>query len=175
MSKNHSAEFKRCMDTLDVAQARRLWRHVCPHLPQPSTDKAMLAQLHMARTMSPLMTRAQRFYSHRYLLDHGMPSGLPDEMKPLYERLYPRVETGVGLALHGSGWFKPAIPLVGKAMTDSIQDTLADGVKDPVIIRERMLDAGEKEKRALFGRVLPPSDDDAVEMKRKLLATVAKV
>jgi hypothetical protein len=58
---DHRAEFRRCMDELDVAQARKLWRHVFAHLPQPSTDGAILAMLHRARTESPLMGNTKRY------------------------------------------------------------------------------------------------------------------
>lgn len=154
--KDHRAEFRRCMDDLDVGQARKLWAHVFGHLPQPRTDHDVLIMLHRARTESPLVHNTKRYYSHRWLLDHGLPSALPDPLRPLAERLYPRVVTAVGISLNtSSAWLKPALPLVQRAMERSVLETMGDGVTDPVVIKRRMFEAKDKEQTKLFGVARP--------------------
>lgn len=153
---DHRAEFRRCMDELDVAQARKLWARVFGHLPQPRTDHDVLIMLHRARTESPLVHNTKRYYSHRWLLDHGLPSGLPDPLRPLAERLYPRIVTAVGISLNtSSSWLKPALPLVRGAMERSVMETMGDGVTDPVVIKRRMFEAKDKEQTKLFGVTRP--------------------
>ena len=98
----HSAEVRRCLIDCDVAQLRKLWQHVAPHLPQPETDADALVSLHFARTLASFVSFRARAYSHRWLIDNGWPSGLPDHMKPRAERLYPRVVEGVGVSVNAS-------------------------------------------------------------------------
>lgn len=156
---DHRAEFARCLNELDVKVARKLWLHVFPGLPVPKTDKDMLATLHLARTTSPLADQMKRYYSHRWLLDNGLISMLPDPLRPVAERVYPtKTPPSVGIALAGSTWFKPAIPLIRGEMEKSVLETMGDDVDDPTVIRSRLLQAGEKEKHKLFGRVLPAPD-----------------
>lgn len=161
---DHRAEFARCLNELDVKVARKLWLHVFPGLPVPKTDKDMLATLHLARTTSPLADQMKRYYSHRWLLDNGLISMLPDPLRPVAERVYPtKTPPSVGIALAGSTWFKPAIPLIRGVMEKSVLETMGDDVSDPVVIKSRFLEAGEKEKTKLFGRILPPADFSRTE------------
>jgi hypothetical protein len=84
----HSAELLRCLRDGDVTAIRRLYREIAPHLPQPSSDVEAWASLHHARTQVEALPLKLRAYSHRWLLDQGLPSGLPDALKPLAERMY---------------------------------------------------------------------------------------
>ena len=36
---NHAAEFRRCLEDLDVKGIQKLWKHVQPNLPQPKNDR----------------------------------------------------------------------------------------------------------------------------------------
>lgn len=145
----HAAEMRRCLLELDAAGMRRLWRHVAPHLPQPRTDAEAIRGMHLARTQAKSIPERFRFYSHRWLVDNGYPSGLPDELKPMAERIYPRVVDGVGIsALHRA----PGADLVMGAMEKSVLESYGDDVTDPATIKRRMMEARAKERRALFGR-----------------------
>src|SRR5262249_47481856 len=78
LPQKHAAEFRRCLEQLDVAGIRKLWRHVSPNMPQPKNDAEALISLHSARTQSEAMPIKLRAWSHRWLLDNGLPSQLPD-------------------------------------------------------------------------------------------------
>lgn len=139
-------DFRRCLVECDIAGIRRLWAHVSPHLPQPGSDHEALATIHRARTEAASITLRLRAYSHRWLVDHGYPSGLPDELKPKAERLYPRVAEGVGIAALRS---QPHTPIVQAVMRDAVMECYADGKTEPGFVRERMMEARVKERKAL--------------------------
>lgn len=148
----HANEFRRCLVELDVAGIRRLWAFVSPHLPQPESDKDALISLHMARTQSSLVELKLRAYSHRWLLDTGYPSGLPDELKPKAERLYPKLVGAVGIAVRASSEFmRPVAAEVQKAMSDAVAEAYADGREDPAFVQERMFEARSRVRRKLLG------------------------
>jgi hypothetical protein len=148
-----AAEFRRCLEELDAPGVRKLWRHVSPHLPAPADDAEALSALHMARTVAEAMPLKLRAYSHRWLLDHGLPSQLPDRLKPSAERLYPRVVDAVGISVNfSSPLLKPAEALVRKPMEDAVMDCFANGDRDPALVSARMAEAKAMEMRALFGR-----------------------
>lgn len=152
MSGWYSSEFRRCMEELDVQGVRALWRKISPHLSQPKTDEDALASLHMARTSSETMPLRLRAYSHRWLEDRALPSQLPDALKPKADRLYPKVVTGVGLAINlGARELAPAGEMIRKAMSDTIEDCYADRHEDPAYVKPRMNEAGERERKKLFG------------------------
>ena len=101
--------------------------------------------LHHARTQAASMPLNLRAYSHRWLLDHGYPSGLPDELKPRAERIYPRVASAVGISVNvRSAFMKPVAEALRGAMSDAVMDAYADGKTDPAFVSARMREAREK-------------------------------
>lgn len=149
---NHSAEFRRCVEQLDVAGIRALWRHVSPHLPQPADDAEALASLHFARTQTRSIALKLRAWSHRWLLDHDLPSGLPDELKPAAEQICPRVVEAVGIMVaYRSPILKPIGDQVRGAMEDAVMDAFAHRKTDPAFLRARMNEARETAVRKLVG------------------------
>lgn len=153
----HEAEAHRCIRDLDVAGYRRLWRHIAPHLPQPTDDKQAAAMLHHARTQSTKLPLKLRAYSHRYLLDHGLPSGLPDHMKPKAERLYPVVREMVGLSINYSAAFlKPAADEIRSTLEIEVLDAFS-GTRtvDHSKLRAHLLDTKDRAQQQLIGRTLP--------------------
>jgi hypothetical protein len=134
----------------DVFGARRLWAEYAPHMPQPKDDAEALVCLHRARTESASIALRLRAYSHRWLVDHGWPSGLPDELKPMVERIYPAVAAAVGIAV------KSAHPEVATevrgAMEAAVLEADADGrLTDVPFVKRRMLEARAKARKRLFG------------------------
>ena len=141
----HSAEFRRCMEDLDVPQARKLWTHVFPHLPAPATDGDMLAQLHMGRTASKSVRFRLRAYSHAWLLGEGLPSMLPDELRPRAQRVYPVIAHAVGIATRAeirtpedaAKWDH-----IRKAMEGAVMEAAEEGkITDSAFVRARMAEA----------------------------------
>lgn len=149
----HAAEFRRCLTDLDVAAIRKLWHHVQPHLPQPKTDLEALITLHMARTTATSIPNKLRFYSHRWLIDNGYPSQLPDHLKPRAERMYPRRVGVVGISVNSK--YPEIQRAIHAVMRNVVLDAFADDPNpDPDALRKRMLEARAKEQKALG--VKPP-------------------
>lgn len=46
---------------------------------------------------------------------------------------------------------KPAAAEVQRAMCDAVEDAYAEGRRDPIFVKARMMDARQKARRQLFG------------------------
>lgn len=146
------SEFRYCLEQLDVVGIRKLWRHVSPHLPQPKDDHEALVTIHQARTRAESMAMRLRFYSHRWLLDNGYESGLPDRLKPSAERVYPRVVEAVGISCNAtSSLFRPITGIIQGAMSDAVLECYADGERQPEIVKGKMMEARRKTISNLLG------------------------
>ena len=134
--------FRDCLVDLDLKGLRQLWHIVAPHLPQPKTDQETLVSAHHARTQAKTIPFKLRAYSHRWLTERNLPSGLPDYMKPRAERLYPKIVTAVGIAVKSmSGANAPLAKALEQAMSDAVAEMYADGIEDPKIVKPHMLAA----------------------------------
>jgi len=143
-----SAEVRRCLIELDIEGIVRAWGQLQPNLPVPATRGEVLIALHMARTSANTVPLKLRAYSHRFLIDQGFPSQLPDRLKPSAEKLYPRSESAVGISVNSK---YPVVKLaIQSAMEYAVLEAYADGHSDePEIVRQRMLEARRKEQRGL--------------------------
>ncbi|ODT22226.1 MAG: hypothetical protein ABS35_15355 [Kaistia sp. SCN 65-12] len=150
---SYNDAFRRCLVELDVAGIRALWREVAPHLPQPSNDAEALLTLHRARTEASSIDLRLRAYSHRWLIDNGYPSGLPDALRPRAERaFYPRIVDAVGVCVRPSSPdLAPAAREVEQAMSDAVADAYAGRRTDPGFVRARMSEARVAARKRLFG------------------------
>jgi hypothetical protein len=136
---NHADAFRRCLIDLDVIGICDLWFHVCPHLPQPKNNDEALATIHYARTQANTIPLRLRCYSHAWLCERGLPSGLPDQWKPKASRLYPHEVKAVGVAVKAmSAENAPRARAIEKAMSDAAMECFADGVTDSDTIKARM-------------------------------------
>jgi hypothetical protein len=139
---NHADAFRRCLIDLDVVGICDLWFHVSPHLPQPKNNAEALVTLHYARTHAESIPVRLRCYSHAWLCERGLPSGLPDRLKPRAARLYPHEVKAVGVAVKAlSAANEPRARAIEKAMSDAVLECYADGVTDVELIRGRMNEA----------------------------------
>ena len=145
---NHSAEMMRCLEECDVVAIRKLWRHIALYLHQPATDHEAEATIHRARTEMPSMRFRLRAYSHRWLVDNGYPSALPDELRPRAERIYPSIVEGVGIAVKTSS---PIKKIILEAMSVSVLDAYTEKIVNPIFVKERIMAAREKTIKKLFG------------------------
>jgi hypothetical protein len=153
----HSTAFRRCLLEVDVAGMRRLWAHVAPHLPQMATDAETLHAIHRARTQAESMPLRARAWSHRWLLDHGHESGLPDHLKPNAERIYPRIAEAVGLSVNFTAPFlRPVADEVRGAMETVVLDEYNGAVVNVERLKRGMQAAREKTMRQLVGRLSAP-------------------
>lgn len=153
----YGSAFRRCLVELDVNGMRKLHAHVSPHLPSPGDDRLVLATMHRARTQLRTMALKDRAYSHRWLLDHGYPSGLPDELKPRAERLYPRVVAATGFSANfGPKLLKPLKHPVEHAVGEVILDAYGTDKVDKIDhakLRGAMLEKKDETVRKLVGRI----------------------
>lgn len=152
MEPQHFAEMRRCLIDCDVTGARRLWKHVAPGMSQPKSDGEALATIHLARTCADYLPLKLRAYSHRWLVDSGYPSQLPDSLKPKAERLYPQIVDGVGIAVRGSGVTAPVAGLIRDVMSDAVMECYADKRTEPTFVRARMMEARNHIMKKLFGK-----------------------
>jgi hypothetical protein len=129
----------------DVQAARALWG--------AADDAQALVMIHLARTAASSMPVDLRAYSHRWLVDRGLPSKLPDRLKPKAERLYPRVAAAVGISVIAQREaYKPASVEIRQAMEHAVLEAEADGrLTDTAFVRTRLLAAGHKVRKKLFG------------------------
>jgi len=143
---------RRALENHDVEACRQLWIAIAPHLPQPQNETDAYITMHHACTRTESIRFRSRAYSHRWLIDNGYPSGLPDELKPKAERLYPKIVDAVGIACGvSSSFMKPIVPIIRGAMENVVLDHYADGINDPKIIKPRMMDARRQAIKKLLG------------------------
>ena len=146
-----AASARSCLEMLDVDGMRKLSAHVMPHIAAGS-DENVLTAMHIARTQCEALAIRYRAYSHRWLEERGLPSQLPDRLKPSVDRLYPKVTSAVGLAISlGPKELKPAADLIRTAMSDEVEDCYASKREDPAYVKPRMDEAGRIERKRLFG------------------------
>lgn len=139
---NHADAFRRCLIDLDVVGICDLWFHVSPHLPQPKNNDEALATIHYARTQAGSIPLKLRCYSHAWLCERGLPSGLPDHWKPRASRLYPHEVKAVGVSVMAMSEANvPRARAIEKAMSNAVLECYADGVTDVDRIRGRMNEA----------------------------------
>lgn len=154
MQPQHFAEMRRCLIDCDVTAVRRLWKHVAPGMSQPSDDAEALVTIHMARTCTEYVPFKLRAYSHRWLVDQGYPSQLPDQLKPRAEQIYPQIVNGVGIAV---GWSseigRVVAPIIRGAMADVVMDIYSDDPSpDPAYVKRHMMDARKVALKKLIGK-----------------------
>jgi hypothetical protein len=149
----HSAMLE-CLRELDVKGIRQLWHLIAPNMPQPDNDHDALCTMHYARTTMKVLPARARFYSHRFLLDHNLPSGLPIDERPKAERMFPQVASSVGIAVGTkSDLFKPIVPIVRSAMENAVLEIYDDKKQDDIVLlKSRMSEARKTVVRKLLGR-----------------------
>jgi hypothetical protein len=135
---NHAAAFRRCLVDLDVVGVCELWFHVAPGLPQPRNNEEALVTLHHARTQAHSIPHRLRCYSHAWLRERGLPSGLPDGLRAKADRMYPRRVEAVGIAVKALSGDHERARAVERAMSDAVAECYAAGVTDPVVVKARM-------------------------------------
>ena len=149
-----SLAFRNLLEAGDGEALRAAWSEVAPHLPQPKTPAQAETMMHHARTQAESVSFAKRAYSHRWLTERGLPSGLPDGMKPKAERLYPRVVDAVGISCSAKNpMLAPAMNLIRSAMEAAVMECYADGDTEPSLVKARMMAARQGEMRRLFGAI----------------------
>lgn len=148
-----STLFRNLLEAGDINGLREFWARHAPNMPQPETFEAAEIVMHRARTEAASITLRARAYSHAWLCERSLPSGLPDELKPEAQRMYPVTVEAVGISVNTlNPLLRPAMLEVRGAMEDAVNDAYSIGRRDPVFVRERMFEARDRTLKALFGR-----------------------
>lgn len=147
------AEFRAALEDGDVRLLMKASAVLFPHLPQPATVQDAETSMHMARTQADWLDLKRRGWSHRWLTERGLPSQLPDVLRPKAERLYPVVVEAVLVSANTSSpALRPVAQLVQRAMCDAVEEAAADGkLGDSEFVRARMFDARAKTFKQLLG------------------------
>jgi len=146
---------RRALEEHDLVTCCKLWEVVAPKMPQPKNEHEARITMHHACTQTENINLRSRAYSHRWLVDHGYPSGLPDKLKPKAEQMFPKIVDVVGIACGStSKLMQPVVVQVRGAMEHVVLDHYADGIKDPEVIKPRMLEARKQMIKKLLGRLI---------------------
>jgi hypothetical protein len=145
-------EFHAALASCDVRLVRKASAKLFPHLPQPHTYADAEKSMHMSRTQLPTLSDSQRLYSHQWLTERGLPSQLPDELRPKAERVHPVIAEGVMVAvLAQTEEMRPFAQVLERAMSDAVADAYANGDTAPAIVKDRMQAARSRTYRDLLG------------------------
>lgn len=137
--------FCEALERLDIGLARKMWAHAMVHLPQPATDGEALIVMHIARTGARSISFQHRAYSHAWLIERGIPSSLPDQLRPRAERMYPQPIAGVGIAVRNT---TPIALAIRRAMEEAVLDV---GIKNSPLTKRAILAARAKTRKQLLG------------------------
>jgi len=149
--------FRQRMIDGDFAGAREIARAMGLPYKLPS-DAWLEAWGHGIRTMLFIPAR-QRYYSHCWRIERGLPSYLPDHMRKPAERMYPRKVEAVAIAAKGRAGVEACGMIVG-AMNTKVNEMWADGDTEPVIVTPQIQRARMIERRGLM---LPIPADIPIE------------
>ena len=140
-----ASAFRAALYDGDVSRTRHLWAQVSPEMPQPQTDDEAEVIMHQARTAADSVPMQKRIYSHAFLDERGLPSHLPDGMKPPRERhgppvIFPAALIAVG-SLSRSADRREEAKAMERAMADAVGDMIVSGITDRERIAKRMWEA----------------------------------
>ena len=137
--------FRAALEGLDVGLARKMWQHIFPGMPQPTSDDDALIVIHIARTATNSLDFKHRAWSHAWLRERAIPSKLPDHLRPRAERIYPVLTPAVGIAVHTN---TPIALEIRRAMEGAVRDV---GVKDSRLTKRAILAARSATRKSLLG------------------------
>lgn len=141
-----SAAFRQLLEDGDVDGIIRHLAASASHLPQPKNREQAEIMMHVARTAADTITLPARRYSDQWLRERGLPSKLPDDLKPTIAEA-----VGISVAFRSS-MLKPAALEVRGAMEHAVEDCYANGDTDVATVQAQMQAARDKTMKALFGR-----------------------
>lgn len=141
-----SLHFRRCLEDGDVDLLMKMWGAWFPHLPQPEDRNGAEIMLHHARTQAESVPLKLRAWSHKWLTERRLPSGLPDHLKPKAERISPVIVDAVGISVVSRSGDTERAKAIQGAMGNAVMEMYADGVTDPERVSKRMAEVREAER-----------------------------
>lgn len=138
------AEFRSALADADALRVRKMWATEFPHLPQPETAEEAEVCMHAARTAAESLPLAKRLYSHAWLDERGLPSRLPDKLRPPAQQVVPRVVRAVGIAVVSTSMDADRVAramAIERVMGDAAAEMHGCGITDPERVSARMWQA----------------------------------
>ncbi len=129
---------------LDVKAFHLMWSRVFPHIPPPQNEDGTLIALHQARTMASSIPMSSRLYSHAWLMERGMRSDLPEELRPEKDIRPTVIVEAVGVAV-GTTSSRPdrreEAKEIERVMANAAGAAMEAGIRDPKEVSARMWEA----------------------------------
>ncbi len=100
--------------------------------------------MHRGRTEAESIHLSKRLYSHAWLVERGLPSGLPDHLRPPAERVHPRIIAAVGIAVKSMSGNRERAREIEAAMAEAAGDAMTSGITDPKRVSELMWEARDR-------------------------------
>jgi hypothetical protein len=154
-----ASEFLRLLEDGDV---EGLCRYSAAHLPaarQPASREDAEIAMHGARTAAEQVSLRKRAWSHRWLCERGLPSKLPEHLRPKAEQMFLPVQIGVGISVGRARFYpqaaelRPAFNEIQTAMEHAVLDAQAEGkLADAPFVKSRIMEARARTRKMLFGR-----------------------
>jgi len=142
-----SGAFREALSAGDVHRVRQLWAAVRPSMPQPKDAAEAEVVMHRARTEAASVPLHKRLYSHAWLEERAMASGLPDKLRP--DPVMSRIVAGVGVSVKSlSGRNSDRAAAIQAAMAMAAGEAMEDGDTDPKIVSARMWAARDRVLRS---------------------------
>jgi hypothetical protein len=150
--------FHQALCDSDVGLLCRIWKDQFPDMPQPANLGEAEIQMRMTQTKVFNVPFKVRAYAHRWLTERGLPSQLPDHLKPKAERAFPIIKTSVGIAFSFSEpLMAPAFSEISLSMENAVLEAYnGKDVADQEFVKVRMEAAKQKTMRQLFGTTAIP-------------------
>lgn len=154
---DYNTAMRQCLIDVDVGLMRKLTATVFPQFPAPGTDAEVEGSIHYARTVAESIPFRYRAYSHAWLCERALPSGLPDDLRPKAERMYPRIVDAVGVAVLATGSTSEEKRQLGGLVRDAMNEVVmdhysSDRAREPERIKRDMLRRRTEFWKRLFER-----------------------
>ena len=145
------AAFRACLRDGDVEGMCAVWRQVYPDIPSPGSETEARVVLHRARTEAGFLEPAARMYSHRWLEERGLPSGLPAELQPKAEPS--RIVSAVGIAVIASNSSRvEEAHALRSRLAVAVEEMYAAGDSDPEVVARRLAELRNRWSDAVRSR-----------------------
>jgi len=127
------AAFRDCLDIGDAARLLKIYGSVYPKMPAPKDLGEAWVILHQARTGAKSVRLEKRLYSHAWLMERGLKSSLPDELRPKVQQVCAVIVSAVGVAVKSittRADRKEEAAALERVMARAAGDMVRDGIYD---------------------------------------------
>ena len=142
-----SSELRSALDSGDPMEVTKIYDLTYPKMPKLADRHEAEVVMHKARTGCRVLKLEKRLYSHAWLMERGIKSDLPDDLRPPSQQVRPVIFSAVGVAVnslsHRSDRVEEA-KAIEKVMARAAGDMIRAGITDGKRISARMWEAREQ-------------------------------